>query len=174
MSIVTPLLTNTFLKFFLNLDLKDKTYLEIGAGNSTIFFSKYFKQVISFEDSHVWYDGINRLKIPNVDLHFFRFNTVFGEETKNKLRSYLKEADYIIIDNDPRRTTRTAFAHFIDKHRGPNSIIILDNGEKNIEALTFLKKKYYCLDFPGKRYDESFSVTSIFFTNHNYDKLLNT
>jgi hypothetical protein len=172
MSSITPLLTNTFLKFFLNLDLKDKTYLEIGAGDSTIFFSKYFKQVISFEDSHVWYDKIDMLKIPNVDLHFFRFNTVFGEETKNKLRYYLKEADYIMIDNDPSRTTRTAFAHFIDKYKVPNSIIILDNGEKNIEALTFLKNNYYCLDFPGKRYDESFSVTSIFFTNHNSDKVI--
>jgi hypothetical protein len=172
MSSITPLLTNTFLKFFLNLDLKDKTYLEIGAGDSTIFFSKYFKQVISFEDSHVWYDKIDMLKIPNVDLHFFRFNTVFGEETKNKLRYYLKEADYIMIDNDPSRTTRTAFAHFIDKHKTPNSIIILDNGEKNIEALTFLKNNYYCLDFPGKRNDESFSVTSIFFTNHNSDKVI--
>jgi len=42
MSSTTPLLTTTFLKFFLNLNLKDKTYLEIGAGNSTIFFFQSF------------------------------------------------------------------------------------------------------------------------------------
>jgi len=151
--------------------------MEIGAGNSTIFFSNHFKQVISFEDNQVWLDKLNILKIPNVNLQLFKNDTVFEDDVhsakvKNKLRYYLKEADYIMIDNDPSRTTRTAFARFIDKHKIPNSIIILDNGEKNIEALTFLKSNYYCLDFPGKRYDGSFSVTSVFFTNHNYNKII--
>ena len=66
MEIKKPLLTDTFLKFFLNLNLKNKTYLEIGSGNSTVFFSKQFKQIISFEDSMVWYDKLDALKIPNV------------------------------------------------------------------------------------------------------------
>lgn len=177
MSKIVPLLPDTFLKFFLSLNLKDKTYLEIGSGNSTVFFSKHFKNIISFEDSMVWFDKLDVLKIPNVNLQFFKSEVVFEDcvhctGVKNKLRHYLKTADFIMIDNNPIRTTRTKFAKFIDEHKTPESIIILDNGEKHMEAMTFLKSKYYCLDFPGERYDGSFSVTSIFFTNHNYNRVI--
>ena len=172
-----PLLTDTFLKFFLNLNLKNKTYLEIGSGNSTVFFSKHFKQIISFEDSMVWYDKLDVLKIPNVNLQFFTMDLVFDDCTectgvKNKLKHYLQTANFIMIDNNPIRTSRTKFAKFVDQHKKPESIIILDNGEQHLEAMTFLKSKYYCIDFPGKRYDDSFSVTSMFFTNDNYKELL--
>ena len=115
--------------------------------------------------------------LPNVNLQFFKSEVVFEDcvpctGVKNKLRHYLKTADFIMIDNNPISTTRTKFAKFIDEHKTPESIIILDNGEKHMEAMTFLKSKYYCLDFPGKRYDGSFSVTSIFFTNHNYNRVI--
>ena len=91
---------------------------------------------------------------------------------KNKLKHYLQTADFIMIDNNPIRTSRTKFAKFVDEHKTPESIIILDNGEQHLETMTFLKSKYYCIDFPGKRYDDSFSVTSMFFTNDNYKELL--
>ena len=158
MSKIVPLLPDTFLKFFLSLNLNDKTYLEIGSGNSTVFFSKHFKNIISFEDSMVWFDKLDVLKIPNVNLQFFKSEVVFED--------CVHCTDFIMIDNNPISTTRTKFAKFIDEHKTPESIIILDNGEKHMEAMTFLKSKYYCLDFPGERYDGSFSVTSIFFTNH--------
>ena len=40
-----PLLTEPFLKHLKKLKTKDKNYLEIGSGNSTIYFSKCFKTV---------------------------------------------------------------------------------------------------------------------------------
>ena len=43
----------------------------------------------------------------------------------------------------------------------------LDNGEKNLDAYWFLKSRYYCLDFPGKRYDNTYSLTTMFFNESN-------
>jgi hypothetical protein len=58
-NIERPLLTNTFLNFFNKLDLSNSTYLEIGSGNSTIYFSKIFKNVISFEDDLTWFHKLH-------------------------------------------------------------------------------------------------------------------
>ena len=51
-----PNLTNSFVSFFINSfrDLKDKTLLEIGSGESTVYWSNYFGQVCSYEDDPQW------------------------------------------------------------------------------------------------------------------------
>jgi len=175
-----PLLTKTFLKFFLNLKLSDKTYLEIGSGDSTIFFSKVFKHVIAFEDDLSWFLSLQKKTLENTTLEFFKKETVFETcipctGVSNKLIKYLNQPNLIVmIDNHPGRVSRLKFAEFIDKHKQKDTVIILDNGDKadNFEATAFLKSKYYCLDFPGKYFDGSFGLTSIFFNNDNYERLL--
>tara|TARA_Y100000114_G_scaffold156043_1_gene181818 strand:- start:661 stop:1200 length:540 start_codon:yes stop_codon:yes gene_type:complete len=177
-NIERPLLTNTFLNFFNKLDLSNSTYLEIGSGNSTIYFSKIFKNIISFEDDLTWFHKLNKLNIPNLKLEFFDTNSVFNTCVPcigrvNPLTIHLSKPNlFIMIDNNPIRISRLKFAEFIDKHKKEDSIIILDNGEKNYDAMAFLKSKYYCLDFPGTRYDNTFSVTSVFFNNKNYERII--
>ena len=158
-----PLLTNNFLDYFLKLELKDKTLLEIGAGDSTVFFSKVFKKIISFEDNKTILDNLNKLKIPNV--HMFLFN---DENIEDLIIPYLYEHNLVIlIDNNSNKTSRMKIARFVDKHIKKSTIIILDNGETNLDAYLFLKSKYFCLDFPGKRYDNTNSLTTMFFNESN-------
>jgi hypothetical protein len=178
MNEIKPLLTNTFLKFFTKLDLANETYLEIGSGNSTIFFSKIFKNVISFEDDLTWFNHLEKLNIPNLKLEFFDAGSVLDTCVPctgkiNSLATHLLKPNlFIMIDNNPIRVSRLKFAEFIDKHKRDDAVIILDNGERNFDALNFLKSKYYSLDFPGVRYDNSFSVTSVFFNEKNYERLI--
>ena len=177
-----PMLTNTFLDFFNRLELQgqlsNSTYLEIGSGDSTIYFSKIFKDIISFEDDLTWFNKLNKLNIPNLKLEFFDTNSVFNTSLPymgktNPLATHLSKPDlFIMIDNNPIRISRLKFAEFIDNHKREDSIIILDNGEKNYDAMTFLKSKYFCLDFPGTRYDNTFSITSVFFNNKNYLRIM--
>ena len=48
------------------IDLKNKNLLEIGSGESTVYWSNYFGQVCSYEDDPQWASTIN---VPdNVDL----------------------------------------------------------------------------------------------------------
>ena len=57
-----PLLTNNFLDYFLKLNLKDKTFLEIGAGSLQFSFLKYLK-IWHLKDFETIF---NNLKIKNV------------------------------------------------------------------------------------------------------------
>ena len=177
-NIQRPLLTNTFLNFFQKLNLSDATYLEIGSGNSTIYFSKIFKNIISFEDDLTWFCKLEKLNISNLELEFFDTNSVFDmcvpcTGRLNRLHKHLQKSNlFIMIDNNPIRVPRLRFVEFIDKHKKDDAIVILDNGEKNFDALTFLKSKYYCFDFPGTRYDNTFSVTSVFFNDKNSERIL--
>ena len=75
-----PNLTNSFVSFFINSfrDIKNKTLLEIGSGESTVYWSNYFGQVCSYEDDPQWASTIN---VPdNVDLVLYNPSTIFEDD----------------------------------------------------------------------------------------------
>jgi hypothetical protein len=53
-----PALTYSFLDYFVSDKLQDKTLVEIGAGDSTIFWGKYFNKVISYESDVQYFDDL--------------------------------------------------------------------------------------------------------------------
>jgi len=159
-----PLLTKAFLNFFKKLNNKNKTYLEIGSGYSTLYFSKHFKNVISLENDKVWFNKIKKEKPKNVKLNLFNKDNI-GDILLKELN---KKPDYIMIDNNPHYISRFDLAKFVNDNKKNDCIILLDNGPWNMEAFNFLRQNYFCLDFFGDRYDNKTSVTSVFFTEKNY------
>ena len=153
-----PLLTKSFLDYLTKVKTNSKTLLEIGAGNSTVFFENKFKKVISLEDNQLWYEKIFK-KCKKADLRMFNKKDIYP--ILNNCLSM--KPDYVLIDNDPTNVSRLDVAEFVHLNKDYNSMIILDNGEKNLEAYSLLKSNYYCLDFVGQRYDKKTSVTSLFF-----------
>jgi hypothetical protein len=165
---IKPLLTKPFLKFFKKLKTKNKTYLELGSGDSTLYFSKHFKRVVSLEDDRIWFDQLNNNKPKNVELHLFNKDNI-GNILKTKLD---EKPDYVMIDNNPQHISRLDIAKFVHFNKQNNCIIILDNGPENLKAFSFLRENYFNLDFVGKRYDNQTSTTSIFFTYRNSNLVL--
>ena len=53
-----PDLSSDFLDWIKKNNFIDKTIVEIGSGYSTIFFTKYFNFVYSFEDNEEWFKTI--------------------------------------------------------------------------------------------------------------------
>ena len=162
-----PLLTEPFLKHLKKLKTKDKNYLEIGSGNSTIYFSKYFKAVSSLEHDKEWFKKIQDQGIKNINISMFTKDNI-GDLLHLELS---KKPDFIMIDNHPNVVSRFDIANFVHYNKKNDCIIFLDNGSWNLEAFNFLKQHYYCLDFFGKRYDGNLSVTSIFFTDTNSESI---
>ena len=162
-----PLLTKPFLNYFKTVDNKDKTYLEIGSGYSTLYFAKYFKKVVSFENDKKWFNKIKKQKPKNVDLKLFNKKNI-GDLLIKELD---KKPDYVMIDNDPSYINRFDFAKFVDENKKNDFVILLDNGLWNLDAFNYLRQRYLCLDFFGKRYDDKVSVTSVFFTEKNCNHL---
>ena len=53
-----PLLTNTFLNWFETQSWSDLNLLEFGSGGSTLYFSKFFRSVTSYETNLEWYNQL--------------------------------------------------------------------------------------------------------------------
>lgn len=169
-------LSKEFLSWITSTDYKNKKILEIGSGYSTLFFSKEFDTVYSFEDNLEWFNKIKVLielnKVKNVSLKLFNGNIIFEKE----FIELIKKCDFFLIDNNPNSETKISrydFAKVIHKHKNSDSIIVLDNGDWNIKAYEFLRKNYYCIDFP--RIEEGLvTETSVFFKKRIINKIKKT
>jgi len=149
-----PQLTHSFLKWITTQDTKDKTILEFGSGGSTVFFSKIFKQVISFESNPEYMKEVQKQIPDNVFLYPFTFE---------KFPQVLEGVDYILIDNNPGKSIqRSRIAEKIIEY-GYKNIIILDNGNWNPTAYFYLRKmcKEY-RDFGWHNTAGSETITSVF------------
>ena len=172
-----PWLTYNFINYFITQDLKDKTLLELGSGESTIFWADYFKKVYSYESDSDWIQKLkNEYEIPNnVEINETG-NAIFEDA---KFLTYVKNCDYIIIDNDIHTMPRKHYAQYVITHKKEDSQIILDNGTWNYEAYMFLLKHFFCLDFPGINITKQTTVTSLFFERkaekyfNNYESYFN-
>lgn len=156
-----PLLTYDFLNYFKKYDLKDKICVEIGSGDSTIYWSNYFKKIISYENDINYLNDIKEKtkNILNVDILKLEKN-IFNDVNFKK---NINESDVIIIDNNPNYIERKDFCIFVNENKNEKSLIILDNGTWNIAAYEYLIKNFFCLDFPGINKENELTVTSLFF-----------
>lgn len=95
---------------------KDKTMLEWGSGTSTIYFSKFVKELISIEHDYIWYNhilnAIKWYKIDNIKIFNIKPNkrVITIPSTKRQLMDYInfpkklnKKFDIIYIDGRARQ-----------------------------------------------------------------------
>ena len=157
----TPLLTYNFLNYFEKYNLKNKICVEIGSGDSTIYWSNYFKKIISYENDLNFFNDVKEKtkNISNIEVLKYEKN-IFNDDNFKK---NINEADVIIIDNDANYINRKHFCFFAKKNKKKESMIILDNGTWNIEAYQYMFDNFFCLDFPGQNKYNEVTVTSIFF-----------
>lgn len=156
-----PLLSDGFLNWINSINFSEKIILELGSGNSTIYFSERFKMVNTYEHDDIWFNyvdlEIKTKNIKNINLNKLTKN-VFNEEIFINL---VKSADLFLIDNGPF-IARLEFVLFIHKNKKENSIIVMDNGGWHMTAYEFLRKHYYCLDYVRIEEGE-LTETSVFF-----------
>ena len=150
-----PLLTSSFLDWFETQRWNSLSLLELGAGGSTLYFSKFFKSVTSYETSQSWFDKL-LLKKPN-NVNLIKVDTIFDalkENTKN-----IHSFDVILIDAGENRAKLARWL----VNEGYRGIIFFDNSEwyrKSIEM--FLKEGFVEIPFLGlKPIEDWVSCTSI-------------
>ena len=114
-----PLLTNSFLHWFETIDWSGMTLLELGSGNSTLYFSKFFKSVTAYEPSEKWFKFLQSRIPKNVDC-----------TNVHSILSVLKNEDldkYDVILLDPAEN-RAKIARIISEKDYSGSIFF-DNSE---------------------------------------------
>ena len=114
-----PLLTRSFLDWFETQQWDSKSLLELGAGGSTLYFSKFFKSVTSYETDQIWYEKLLLNKPNNVDL--VKVDTILDALNNNDIHDY----DVILIDAGENRANLSRWL----VNQGYRGIIFFDNSE---------------------------------------------
>lgn len=153
-----PLLTWPLLDFIEHLDLAEQTLLELGAGFSTIWLSKRFGRVRSFETDPDWHRSIARHVSSNVEL-----SLVSVDELEAARFEYRGEG-WLLVDFAGKRTAfLNRFLNQVQPNERPPAIV-LDNSDWYRRAAALLQQQGYLeLPFYGFKSGQAWiSCTSLF------------
>ena len=152
-----PLLTWPFLDLLESLELSRCSLLELGSGNSTLWFGNRFERVRSFETDERWQRALAPHLQTNISLEL-----VSLEQLERGALAYLDET-FVLVDFAGHRTR--FLRHFLAQlgERRPNAII-LDNADWYRNGARLLARHGYReLPFHGFKSGQSFiSCTSLF------------
>jgi hypothetical protein len=157
-----PLLTWPFLDFLDSLELSAASLLELGAGNSTLWFASRFGSVRSLETDAAWHAALAQVVPDNVSLEL-----VALEGLEAGALDYEDET-FVLLDFAGHRTR--CLRHFLERlgERRPNAVV-LDNADWYRNAAAILARRGYReLPFHGFKSGQSFvSCTSLFIHEHS-------
>lgn len=160
-----PWFTYPCIEYLNQLDLKEKSILEWGIGNSTLYFAKRCKRIISIEHNKEWYDIITH-NLPDNSKGYL----VNEEEYPNYPKKLNEKFDIIIVDGIKRFDCIRTGVDVLDT----GGMIIFDNSDRNPEYCQFLRKQNLIqIDFHGFGPIVNFTTTtSIFLTREvNFEPL---
>ena len=101
---IIPLLTTSFLNWFETQNWSSMKLLEFGSGGSTLYFSKFFKSVTSFETNKDWYEKISSKAPKNVSV--IKVKSIIDSLKTNSIES-INNFDAILIDAGENRAKIT-------------------------------------------------------------------
>lgn len=140
-----PWVTYPFIDFITPRLNKDFELFEFGSGNSTLFYSKYVKKVITVEHNKNWYEKV-KSKLPgNAEIIY---QTLEGTGYEKAALAYEMMFDIIIIDAEKRVE---CLKNSLSKLNA-TGVMILDDSDRTeySEAFSFMEAKgFRSLDFWG-------------------------
>ena len=166
---VKPLLTSSFLDWFETQKWNKLKLLELGSGNSTLYFSKFFESITSYETDQSWFDKLIIKKLTNVNL--IKVDSIIKNFEDNNLKN-LDNFDVILLDAGENRAKLT---RWIINHNY-KGIIFFDNSEWYRKSINmFHKIGFLEIPFFGIKPTEDWvSCTSIVADPSRLKDILNT
>lgn len=160
-----PWVTYSFIDFIKPRLNKNLSIFEYGSGNSTLFYAKNVRRVVSVEHDEAWYHKIVNEKATNAEMIFTALEKDGEYSQKAKLLN--EQFDIIIVDG---RDRVNCCKHSVDA-LSTNGVLVLDDSERDFydEARVFLTAKGFKeISFsgisPGMFYHKA---TSIFYKPDN-------
>ncbi|HTM97632.1 MAG TPA: hypothetical protein VL088_02760 [Pedobacter sp.] len=160
-----PWVTYSFIDFIKPRLTKDLTIFEYGSGNSTLFYAKNVRRVVSVEHDEAWFHKIVKEKAENAEMIFCKLDTD-GDYSK-KAASLGEKFDIIIVDGRDRvNCCKYGVDALTEK-----GVIVLDDSERESyhgARVFLLKQGFKELSFsgisPGLFYEKA---TSVFYKTDN-------
>lgn len=160
-----PWVTYSFIDFIKTRLNKDLNIFEYGSGNSTLFYAKHVKRVVSVEHDEAWFNKIVKEKAANAEMIFTALEKDGEYSRKAKLLG--EKFDIIIVDGRDRVNCCKHSLEALSLH----GVLVLDDSERDFynDARVFLTTKGFKeLSFsgisPGMFYNKA---TSIFYKPDN-------
>lgn len=137
-----PWYTYPAFEYLNQLDYQDKDIFEYGAGNSSLFWAKKARSVISIESDKEWYVSLRSKMDSNQILLLFEEE----QEYVNSIFKGQKKYDVIVIDG----VHRLSCAEVAVQCLAPGGLIILDNSDWFPKTTTCLREAGLIqVDFTG-------------------------
>jgi hypothetical protein len=130
-----PWYTYPAIEYIKQLDFSGKSVFEYGAGNSTIFWSRIARRVVSVEDDEIWHETVSR-QVTAVATVIFEPDLESFVSTITRVPGRF---DVIVIDGPARGLTRLKCCKAARAYLNEGGIIILDNSDWLPESAAFLR-----------------------------------
>ena len=126
-----PWFTYPAIEYLNQLDFGAKSVFEFGAGNSTIYWCRRAKRVVSIESDPAWFERV-RARLPtNGEIHLVEKAALYAR----RLAEFPGQFDVIIVDGIERRACCVEAV----KKLQPGGLIILDNSDWHHRCAALLR-----------------------------------
>lgn len=159
-----PWFSYACIDFLKQLDYREKSVFEWGAGQSTLFWSARAKNVVSIEHDPDWYSYLQPLLPDNCEL---RSSSIVNEEYIGKIRDYPEGFDIIVIDGT--YLGRVPGSQIAKEHLKEGGFVILDNSDQCLQSAKLLRDSGLIqVDFTGFCPGNGYAQTTSIFFDRNY------
>jgi hypothetical protein len=160
-----PWYTYPAIDFLRQLDFSTKTVFEYGSGQSTLFWGKVAKSVVSVEHDPKWFEAITSKAGPNCEVIL----KTDPEAYVNSIESY-GGFDVIVVDGIASQLSRFHGARHSVGHLNNGGLIILDNADYLPLSTNLLREKGLLeVDMSGPGPDSGQMWTTSMFFHREFD-----
>lgn len=156
-----PWYTYPAIEYIKQLDFSNREVFEYGSGNSTIFWSKLAKRVVSIENNQKWYETISKRVGKNVEVKLIIDDALYIKEIINH-----ESFDVIVVDGYHRFDCAQAAVSKLKS----GGIIILDNSDWHVKTAKLLRDSNLIqVDMTGLGPINAYTWTTSFFFHRDFN-----
>jgi hypothetical protein len=161
-----PWYTYPAIEYLSNLDFTQQSVFEYGSGNSSLWWSKKAKSVVSIEHDKEWYDKVRSSFGGNQTLLYKENNSEYEESITTLNDKY----DVIIIDGIRRVECANIIEKYLNKESNEGCLVILDNSDWYKNTSRFLRESLDLIevDFHGFGPINNYTWTTSIFVSRNF------
>ena len=159
-----PWITYPAIDFLTQLDLREKSVFEWGAGQSTLFWATRVTKIVSVETEPEWYQYLDKSALRNCELILSKREPGLYATIIEK---YLEGFDIILIDGPG--DFRPACSRAAIGYLKAGGIIILDNSDQSLNSARILRDSGLIqVDFTGFAPGQGYATTTSIFFDRKY------
>lgn len=158
-----PWYTYPSIEYLNNLDFSNKSVFEFGSGNSSLYWAKKSKRVVSVEHNKKWFAKVNENRLTNHKLVLCENESLYCEQIKKEQEKF----DLIIIDGVERAKCAQSISSNLNHESG--FMIILDNSDWYPNTARYIKDTFDLIqiDFHGFTPINAYTSTTSIFLSRN-------